>query len=593
MITEPGGRNQILGIVLALLFAFWPRDIDAGSPTEINNLKVGQRISVNGRYSPNGFFVGRKVMLMDRAERTVLESKISKLSPGFEILNLMGINVVLNGDTDIFDVQAQRISFRALSLGRWVRVEGKHIGKRVLLASKVAFIEPPLQEAETIESRIQRISLVDPPACLMLDMPIIFFEESVTVTDFRKEREGMRSIKRDDDDQQPAPITIGNFLVLGGKAEIELAPQKNLDLDGGEDEMASQVAFKPELAINVSPDVEGYARLKLKRKPLIHAGSDHRNASIQFEATQMYLTYDNIFNTSWRLQFGRQRFKDKREWWFDENLDAIRLILDSKRLDVKLGLVSGAFFPQDDQKDVLNQPHYYVSTRVKLGRRTYVTGLLFGRKHRHQNIALNWFGLQARGQLLAMIQYWSNLAAVLGTDVQKTVRGWGFDIGMRIGTHSIKPVSMTLAYAYGSGDRDPDDNQELNFRQTGLQENSAKLGGLKRIKYYGELFAPELSNMHIWTVGLGLRPTLRSSLELLFHAYRQVVAQDFLQGSNLDAVPLGLAKDLGKELDFVFIFREISNLDVTLNLGYFRSGLAFGEKPANVFLGKLRMQVFY
>ncbi|MFQ5640503.1 MAG: alginate export family protein [bacterium] len=559
---------------------------------ELSVLAPGQRIAVTGKHLSDGFFLGKRVVLKSADATAVVQSKISSIHTDAHRLSMLGLSVLMKDTTEIVSEREQPISWTELQVGNWVRIEGERISKKTLLALKITLIDELPNNLEIIEGEIQRLTNGERFACLVLDTPIVF-EESVRLTDFREKGRGLHSIKRDDDDQQAAPINIGNFLILGGKVEVEVEPQKNLALDGGEEEMGSHFSFKPELSINFNPDVEGYAKLKLKRKPLIRTGAGDQNASTVLDVSEMYLTYYGLFHTPWRLQFGRQRFKDKREWLFDENLDAIRLILDTKRLDMQFGLVHGGVFLQDDLDDEMSQYHYYASARVKLARRTYLGGFIFGRKHFHENIVLNWYGAQVRGQFFKIIRYWSNIALVNGTDEVNSVHGFGYDFGMRISTHSVKPFSLTLGYAYGSGDDDLDDKSDSNFRQTGLQDNSAKLGGLKRIKYYGELFEPELSNMQILTLGVGVRPTLHSSVEFIFHSYHQEVAQSFLRDSDLDAEPLGRNRDLGKELDFIFTLREIRNLDITFNLGYFRTGPAFGKTPKNVFLGKIKMQIFY
>jgi hypothetical protein len=73
--------------------------------------------------------------------------------------------------------------------------------------------------------------------------------------------------------------------------------------------------------------------------------------------------------------------------------------------------------------------------------------------------------------------------------------------------------ALTAAYAVGSGDDNPGHRVDGAFRQTGLQENEARWTGITRFKYYGELLDPELNNLTVVTVGLGLRPTKRSSLD--------------------------------------------------------------------------------
>lgn len=137
-----------------------------------------------------------------------------------------------------------------------------------------------------------------------------------------------------------------------------------------------------------------------------------------------------------------------------------------------------------------------------------------------------------------------------------------------------KPT-VTLGYARGSGDANRKDDVDRNFRQTGFEDNQAKFGGVTKFKYYGELFAPELRNLHIFTVGLGVRPSKRSSIDIVVHRYRQDELSDKLKGAGIDADPLGLSRDLGGEIDLILGYREIKDLRLELMVGYFAPGNAF------------------
>ena len=85
-------------------------------------------------------------------------------------------------------------------------------------------------------------------------------------------------------------------------------------------------------------------------------------------------------------------------------------------------------------------------------------------------------GLQARGALGEALTYWLELAHVRGRDGPRSIREWGVDVGVTC------------------------------------------------FKYYGELLDPELSNLAVATLGLGLRPTEWSSIDLVAYHYRQATA---------------------------------------------------------------------
>jgi alginate production protein len=150
----------------------------------------------------------------------------------------------------------------------------------------------------------------------------------------------------------------------------------------------------------------------------------------------------------------------------------------------------------------------------------------------------------------------------------------------------LKPA-LTLGVAFGSGDRDPDDGNDGNFRQTGLQENEGDFGGAASFKYYGEVLDPELSNLAIFTVGFGIRPSDRFSVDLVYHHYVQHRASPRLRNAGIDAEPSGRSRSLGSEIDLVVGFEEIWNrIDGRVVLGYFMPGAAFpGDTGGAWFVG--------
>jgi alginate production protein len=136
--------------------------------------------------------------------------------------------------------------------------------------------------------------------------------------------------------------------------------------------------------------------------------------------------------------------------------------------------------------------------------------------------------------------------------------------------------SIGAAFARGSGG-ERSAALDANFRQTGLQENKARIGGVKRLRRYGELLQPELSNLEVRTLAAGIRVLDNSSLELIAHRYRQQVASSVLAGSRLSTDPTGDSTDIGREIDLFLAVREWKHLELTLRWSRFVPGAAFAE----------------
>jgi alginate production protein len=159
------------------------------------------------------------------------------------------------------------------------------------------------------------------------------------------------------------------------------------------------------------------------------------------------------------------------------------------------------------------------------------------------------------------------------------VRGNAWDIGGQWVLPGALRPSLHLGLANGSGGA-RNGSQDRSFRQTGLQENKGRVAGVKRLRYYGALLDPQLSNLRIASAGAGLRFLNNSSAEVLVHRYRQPVASTTLVGSRLSPDPSGLARDIGREVDLFFALREWRHVELTLMLARFRPGAAFTVRDA-------------
>ena len=151
---------------------------------------------------------------------------------------------------------------------------------------------------------------------------------------------------------------------------------------------------------------------------------------------------------------------------------------------------------------------------------------------------------------------------------------------------------LTAGWAYGEGDGDLRDGSDNNFRQTGLQDNNGRFGGVTSFRYYGELVDPELANLHIGTLGLGYRITRRSSLDLVGHYYRQDQPARRLIDSDLDKRANGVDRELGWEVDAILGWRPQRAWDFEVVLAWFSPGEAF-ENADDAWLSKAQVRYRY
>jgi alginate production protein len=194
--------------------------------------------------------------------------------------------------------------------------------------------------------------------------------------------------------------------------------------------------------------------------------------------------------------------------------------------------------------------------------------------------------------------YWLEAALARGEinnaqDIPVPQRGESLDVGVTL----IAPVSMepslTLGYAFGSGDDDQTDGVDYTFHQSGMQLNNGKWNGVSNFRYYGELLRPELANLRVETYGFGLRPRRRTSIDLIYHRYRLDRAAGGLVNAAIDRNTNLLQTDLGSEWDVVIGIEDFRPFEFEIDFGYFQPGGAFPGNNDSATTTRLKMKYVF
>lgn len=422
-------------------------------------------------------------------------------------------------------------------------------------------------------------------------------------------------------DDQYRIFIYGKPLTIGGEYEIKPTYRKDFSLGKSDDDRLKidqklEVELFYEWSEQASLFVEGKYRHKFDRRI-----DENKTDSYQMlERGEIWAYYNHVFNTPWSVKAGRQSIQDKREWWWGRDLDAIRARFKQGAIKVDIALAEemgtiSTYDPFDPgKKDVfriLAHARWDWNSKQRLELFSLYQNdhsdspkendIIREDKEDDFDGNLFWIGARAMGrlkvrELKSRAHYWADLGYVTGRESEfdyksiglnrsevknvfkRDVRGWGMDIGVTLETQLAGKPSFTLGYAYGSGDDNLNDGSDHAFRQTGLQDNNGKFRGVDRFRYYGELLRPELSNLHIFTLSAGYPLLRNSSVEFLFHRYRQADAAPFLRNTKLRTRPEGTSTDIGSELDIVLGIEEGKHIEIELVGGIFESGNAFGNK---------------
>lgn len=455
---------------------------------------------------------------------------------------------------------------------------------------------------------------------------IFITEENIAKSEGKKKSklDKLKKISRklglSNDDSRPAQqkekTLLNRPFYLGGEVRGIVSAQKDYSLEKDANDDVTE--FKPDETLEFfwlpsdSTAVFATARGSIE-STLYKEGGGSKDPELDLELRSLWLLQTNLFDTPFAVQIGRQRMQDNREWWWDEYLDAARLHYFGADVTafIGVGMVNkpintstlNALKPNDqdllryfgnlDWKWSKNQHAglYIVHQDDQSSR--YTLGQTISKNQADDADArITWLGVSANG-CVNTICYWGDVAHMRGNETdynfrnlnaqQQTVRnfsdqklrGTAYDLGMTVKLPlSFKP-RITISRAMATGDKPRTPGRDGAFRQTGIQQNEGKYAGNSRFQYYGEVLRPNLSNLAINTLAVGIPVTKYGWIETIWHDYRQEYADNRISGANINNNPNGNNKNLGQEVDIIMSYRPDSPWEFELTAGAFRAGRAF------------------
>ncbi len=426
--------------------------------------------------------------------------------------------------------------------------------------------------------------------------------------------------KQDDrrpEDQLKLEI-FGRPLTIGG--EIGVTPRYrnnfNLDPENNRDRIRLDTEAQLELFYSWSPNLAFFVEGQLDYQQDLYRGNDGTTrGDVEFKRGETWVFWGEILNSDFSLQLGRQNFRETREWWWDDDLDAARLYFRSPFFHFELGIAE-QLFPvstadngiDPEEKDVfriLSHASWEWSNKQRLGlfflyqqdhSSTENIGKQIHEEFEDENDGdFTWLGLRTQNRFsiddVGNFSFWADGAWMKGDErniefdeseiegisvvesiEKQRLEGWALDVGLTWELPLLWSPSFTLGYAIASSD----------FRQTGLQDNNDRFRAVSRFRYYGELLRPELSNLQIWTAAATIPFLQNSSVTFLYHNYRQVIPRDSLRKGRIRPDPNGISRSIGQEWDVVIALEEWKHWEMEFVAGVFRAGSAYGEQSGEV-----------
>jgi len=336
-------------------------------------------------------------------------------------------------------------------------------------------------------------------------------------------------------------------IVLAAGGEVVLAEEKRVKLPDGE--VIYSQKRKPELRAD-----EAYVMVRKVTDP--------------FEVT-----------------VGRKAMGDDRRWLYDTTLDVATISLKGKfQVDFSAGreflvdLETTKFKPDRIDTYILYMDYRGIEDMKLAG----YSILRYDRNKIEGRPMLT--GLRTLGWPTPHFRYWTDLAHLGGEDeLSRDFEAYALDVGSVYFVQGLlgNPF-VILDFAYATGNDPKNKKKNRGFRQTGLQSNEVRFGGIPEVRMYGEALDPELSNIRIITAGLAFRLGPDLSFDLIFHRYRLNEIVEEVAGAQLTGL-LNIEKgkdsrDLGSAFDFGIGGRNLfglRRLGIDIRAGMFFPGPAY------------------
>jgi hypothetical protein len=461
------------------------------------------------------------------------------------------------------------------------------------------------------------LALLGALACCAAAGGVAGAEEDAGLRKHLTEREDKRRPR------EPWRIDVaGRPLTLGGEYATELGYlyQRGVAAPARPDRLALGNQLELEAFYSFGPPLSLFVQFAAVWEEDLIESPAADVSTVFFERGEMWLHSDDIAGTHVNFEVGRLDFEDERRWWWDDELDAVRVEYEREHYEISLALGQELGSERSDLDEI--EPDAEGITRV-LGEASWDWSenhgielfFLYGNDHSKAETRgdlvrvgredesdgrLTWLGARAMGAIerarFGIFGYWLDTGWVHGrerllefeygehgqsvaleTD-EHDVSGWAVDAGVSWGLPLRFEPRVFAGFAFGSGDPEGSGGTDHSYQQTDLQSNEAAFGGVQRFRHYGVLLDPELSNLAIVTIGGGLSLFQSSSLDLVYHHYRLDRRAGSMRQARIETPLTGVNRTLGDEIDLVVAIEEWERLEFDVAAAAFRAGRAFGQQ---------------
>ena len=435
--------------------------------------------------------------------------------------------------------------------------------------------------------------------------------------------------------------------VIKWQSTIQYIQEDNKDLGESEYRPTKSLAEQLQLSLKLPVDNKRYLYFKSRaynfdsnHDYISGSGLDSIGTSTDRKFLEMRELYYHQKLEDYYVRLGRQKFREDRSLWWNDELDSVRVGFKNNNSAGFVALADNLYsYRTDKQEDgqdknrlrILGEYIYSYADNHTIEPR-----FLFEHDHSgsvpfndiidadaadREDSNAAYMGLRTKGVIQEKWRYRSDIIGLLGREKKQDftrisgsnsyragtlshddVRAWALDTSIDYDPDMPGGRIFKAGYAFGSGDRDGGSDTE--FRQSGLEGNSSRNDNERPVqRNYGEVFRPELSNMHIAT--LGVTQDVNDDLQLGadYFYYRQAEKGNDVRRSGILANVNNHNAFLGQELDISATYDAGKALSLDNNIadkvqlrtigGVFMPGKAYddgNENPAFRLYSEIKIQ---
>lgn len=380
---------------------------------------------------------------------------------------------------------------------------------------------------------------------------------------------------------------------LAGRLELNLGnaegqdSETQLQRDTGEAEVKLTLAIEQQLG----PTAKTVGQLELSSRRFTADLLNNEDDEFSYDLERLYLQLDP--SKSLRVRAGRFGIDDPMETIIDEDLDGVQLSFSSGSIEIEVSHTREDWFEASTVGRLDEISNTMGSVQLSPNKDSlWMPYILIRSAEAFNDIRpseTTWMGVQGLIEPTnSAFRYWVHGSVQDGEETRpdETIELGGYMVDLGINATIGGPLDPTLTVAIARATGGARDNR---FRQSGLQSNDFALNGKNSFRYLGEVVDPELTNIQIITLGVGVDLSKDWSADFAAHHYQQMEAQNAFRGSDIEYNPLGVNDELGFGADLIVAYQPNKRLDIKGTAGAFAPGDAFDDDQDMAWLARLEL----